>query len=96
MKELMESSLISLMNKKNDELREENQQLKEDLEKSIKVQIKTNKILIEIEKWINDYISALKNQSETIEGLDVFEEHTLIVLDDVKNVLNELKDSDIK
>lgn len=80
----------------NKKLKQENQQLKEDLEKSIKVQIKTNKILIGIEKWINDYINALEKQSETIEGLDVFEEHTLIVLDDVKTILNELKDSDIK
>ena len=77
------------------ELSKENQQLKEDLEKSIKVQIKTNKILIGIEEWINDYINALEKQGETIEGLDVFEEHTLIVLDDVKTILNELKDSDI-
>ena len=80
----------------NKELQQENQQLKKDLKKSIKVQIKTNKILIGIEEWINDYINALEKQSETIEGLDVFEEHTLIVLDDVKTVLNELKDSDIK
>ena len=35
MNELMESSLISLMSKKNDELREENQQLKDRIDKAI-------------------------------------------------------------
>jgi len=52
--------IIDFYEQINQQLQKINEELKEDLEKSIKVQIKANKTLIEIEKWINDYIYTLE------------------------------------
>ena len=34
-------------------------------------------------EWLEDYIAALKQQKETIEGLDIGEEHILMILEEV-------------
>lgn len=34
-------------------------------------------------EWLEDYIDALKQQKETIEGLDIGEEHILMILEEV-------------
>lgn len=45
----------------------------------------------ELEKWLNDWKDNIENQADTVDGLDLFEEHTLIVLDDVLVKIKEIK-----
>ena len=47
----------------------------------------------ELKKWIKEYKEALENQTDTIEGLDLFEEHTFVILDDVSVIMQELENN---
>lgn len=44
-----------------------------------------------LREFINDWIKDLENQRESIEGTDLFENHTLVILDDIKTRMNELE-----
>ena len=73
----------------------ENRELKMQLEKKYeKVGTLTGELLYEENtklinqqqefiEWLEDYIDALKQQKETIEGLDIGEEHILMILEEV-------------
>ena len=41
-------------------------------------------------EWLEDYIDALKQQKETIEGLDIGEEHILMILEEVLEKYKEI------
>ena len=63
----------------------------EDWEKVTKSLIKLQNNWNKLKKWIKEYKEALENQSDTIEGLDLFEKHTLVILDDVSVIMQELE-----
>lgn len=73
-----------------DELQQENQKLKERLQqqnRKLKQQLSNSHQIKNQQKefieWLEDYIDALKQQKETIEGLDIGEEHILMILEEV-------------
>lgn len=47
-----------------------------------------------LREFINDWIEDLENQRESVEGTDLFENHTLVILDDIKTRINELEGKD--
>lgn len=47
-----------------------------------------------LREFINEWIENLENQRESIEGTDLFENHTLVILDDIKIRMNELEGKD--
>lgn len=51
----------------------------------------TNDKLTQLENRINEWKDDLENGKENIEGLDVFEEHTLIVLDNILGQIAEIR-----
>lgn len=77
MNELFESSYLNAMSEMNNKLREENNQLQSNWNS--------------LKEFINEWIENLENQRESIEGTDLFENHTLVILDDIKIRMNELE-----
>ena len=54
---------------------------------------KNNKknVLLKFEEWLKDWKDSLKSQAENIEGLDIYEEHTLENLETILSRLDEFK-----
>lgn len=87
-----------------EEIHKENQELKKQLEtvrKKYEVEAKTRdkvyKMLRrkdsqqkEFIEWLENYIDALKQQKETVEGLDIGEEHILMILEEVLEKYKEI------
>lgn len=59
-------------------------------EKLQELQRKDN-IINELKEFIKEWQNDLEIQSESVEGLDLFEQHTQIVLDDIMTRFNELE-----
>lgn len=63
------------------------------------IKLTTDKFILQsnwnsLREFINDWIEDLENQRESIEGTDLFENHTLVILDDIKIRMNELERKD--
>lgn len=56
--------------------------------------INNNDFISQLEGWINDWKDNLEDEKESVEGLDLFEQHTLKVLDDVLAKIIEIKAGD--
>lgn len=48
-------------------------------------------VLLKFEEWLKDWKDSLKSQAENIEGLDIYEEHTLENLETILSRLEEFK-----
>lgn len=48
-------------------------------------------VINELEEFIKDWQNDLEIQSESVDGLDLFEKHAQIVLDDIMTRFNELR-----
>lgn len=46
----------------------------------------------ELKEYLKDYKDVLENQKDSVEGLDLFEEHTLDTLEEVLNEMQSLED----
>lgn len=44
-----------------------------------------------LREFINNWIEDLENQRESLEGTDLFENHALVILDNIKIRMNELE-----
>ena len=47
-------------------------------------------------EWLEDYIDALKDQQDSVEGLDISEKYTLIALEEILDKYKEIIGSDNK
>lgn len=45
-----------------------------------------------LKNWIKGYKEVVEMQLDTSEGADLFEKHTLIILDDITGVMEEMED----
>lgn len=97
-KELLDINLD--LQKQNAELKKENERLRKNAEHNDKVVDKINwenKILNnnwnELKDNLTDYKYVLESQKENVEGLDIFEEHALDILEEIINKIQELEES---
>lgn len=57
----------------------EKQELKKELSNNRQIKNQQKKFI----EYLEDYINVLKQQKETVEGLDIVEEHILMILEEV-------------
>ena len=43
-----------------------------------------------LREWVKDYKDALENDVDTLHGADLFEEHVLMILDEILAIMNSL------
>ena len=43
-----------------------------------------------LREWVKDYKDALENDVDTLHGADLFEEHVLMILDEILAIMNTL------
>ena len=67
-------------------LQKENQELKKELSNSRQIKNQQKKFI----EYLEDYINILKQQKETVEGLDIGEEHILMILEEVLEKYKEI------
>lgn len=75
---------IELLQKQNKELKERDLIIAMELEKH---QNNWN----ELKEYLKDYIEVLESQKDNVEGLDIFEEHTLDNLEEILDKMQELE-----
>ena len=73
-----------------EQLKKYNNLLKENIKLQQELQRKDN-VINELEEFIKDWQNDLEIQSESVDGLDLFEKHAQIVLDDIMTRFNELR-----
>ena len=64
----------------------DNQELKKELSNSRQIKNQQKKFI----EYLEDYINDLKQQKETVEGLDIGEEHILMILEEVLEKYKEI------
>ena len=72
------------------QLEQENQELKQKLKKQLSNSHQIKNQQKEFIEWLENYIDALKQQKETVEGLDIGEEHILMILEEVLEKYKEI------
>lgn len=68
------------------DLVEEKEELQEQLSNSHQIKNQQKEFI----EYLEDYIDALKQQKETVEGLDIGEEHILMILEEVLEKYKEI------
>lgn len=69
-----------------DQLISENKKLKNDYNNLAHDATKWDKL----REWVKDYKDTLENDVDTLHGVDLFEEHALMILDEILAIMNSL------
>lgn len=75
-----------------EKIKEENRKLNNRINSLIKIKATKEHNWNELKEYLKDYKDVLENQKDSVEGLDLFEEHTLDTLEEVLNKMQELEE----